>query len=67
MMIKELEFLSAFGMAGHRYGTMLNMIEAGRLAPGRVVSRTVGLDQAGEVLRSMEAYQTLGVVVIDRF
>jgi D-arabinose 1-dehydrogenase-like Zn-dependent alcohol dehydrogenase len=67
MMIRELEFLSAFGMAGQRFGTMLNMIEAGRLDPGKVVSRTVGLAQAGEVLRSMESYGTLGVIVIDQF
>ncbi|HWN36494.1 MAG TPA: alcohol dehydrogenase catalytic domain-containing protein [Pseudonocardia sp.] len=67
MMIKELEFLGAFGMAGQRFATMLNMIEAGRLDPGKVVSGTVSLAQAGGVLRSMESYETLGVVVIDQF
>lgn len=67
MMIRELAFLSAFGMAGRRFGTMLNMIETGRLAPGRIVSHTVCLEQAGAVLRSMENYGTVGVVVIDRF
>lgn len=67
MMIKELEFVSAFGMAGQRFGTMLAMIGAGRLDPGKIVSRTVGLEQAGEVLRSMETFDTVGVVVIDQF
>jgi D-arabinose 1-dehydrogenase-like Zn-dependent alcohol dehydrogenase len=67
MMIKELEFLSAFGMAGQRFGTMLNMIETGRLAPGKVVSGTVALEQAGDVMQSMADYGTVGVVVIDRF
>ena len=67
MMIKELEFLSAFGMAGQRFATMLNMIEAGRLDPGKIVSATVSLEQASEVLRSMGSYDTLGVVVIDQF
>ncbi|WUH98983.1 alcohol dehydrogenase catalytic domain-containing protein [Spirillospora sp. NBC_00431] len=67
MMVRELEFLSAFGMQGQRFGTLLNMIEAGRLDPGRVVSRTVRLDEAGDVLRSMATYDTLGVVVIDEF
>ncbi|MBT2207098.1 zinc-binding dehydrogenase [Actinomadura sp. NEAU-AAG7] len=67
MMVKELEVLGAFGMQGQRFGTMLNMIEAGRLNPGRIVSRTVGLDQVSEVLESMESYGPTGVVVIDRF
>jgi D-arabinose 1-dehydrogenase-like Zn-dependent alcohol dehydrogenase len=67
MMIKELEFLSAFGMAGQRFGTMLNMIETGRLAPGKIVSGTVSLSRAGDVLHAMGSYGTLGVVVIDQF
>ncbi|MED7947876.1 alcohol dehydrogenase catalytic domain-containing protein [Streptomyces sp. BE303] len=67
MMVKELEFVSAFGMQGQRFGTMLNMIAAGRLAPGRIVSRTVGLHEASEVLESLETYGPTGVVVIDSF
>ncbi|MUL80859.1 alcohol dehydrogenase catalytic domain-containing protein [Mycobacterium sp. CBMA247] len=67
MLIKELEFLSAFGMAGQRFGTMLTMIDAGRLNPGEIVSRTVGLEEAGSVLASMQSFSTAGVVVIDRF
>ncbi|ORA26041.1 alcohol dehydrogenase catalytic domain-containing protein [Mycobacterium aquaticum] len=67
MLIKELEFVSAFGMAGHRFSTMLAMIEAGRLDPGAVVSRTVSLAEASSVLKSMQAFGTIGVVVIDRF
>ncbi|WP_406110039.1 alcohol dehydrogenase catalytic domain-containing protein [Kitasatospora purpeofusca] len=67
MMVKELEFLSAFGMQGQRFGTMLNMIAAGRLSPGRIVSRTVGLHEASEVLESLETHGPTGVVVIDTF
>lgn len=67
MMVRELEFLSAFGMAAHRFPAMLSMVEAGRLDPAKVVSSTVGLDGVGGVLESMAAYGTTGVVVIDRF
>jgi threonine dehydrogenase-like Zn-dependent dehydrogenase len=67
MMVKELEFLSAFGMQGQRFGTMLSMIETGRLAPDRIVSRTVGLAEAGSVLADMGPYRTYGVAVIDDF
>ncbi|MEL5955722.1 alcohol dehydrogenase catalytic domain-containing protein [Streptomyces sp. CLV115] len=67
MMVKELEILSAFGMQGQRFGTMLNMIAAGRLNPGRIVTRTVGLHEASGVLESLETYGPTGVVVIDEF
>ena len=67
MMVRELAFLSAFGMAGQRFGTMLAMVEAGRLDPGRIVSATVSLEGASAVLASMENFGTLGVVVIDEF
>ncbi|MFE7113420.1 alcohol dehydrogenase catalytic domain-containing protein [Streptomyces sp. NPDC057575] len=67
MMVKELEILSAFGMQGQRFGTMLNMIAAGRLNPGRLVTRTVGLHEASGVLESLETYGPTGVVVIDDF
>jgi D-arabinose 1-dehydrogenase-like Zn-dependent alcohol dehydrogenase len=67
MIVKELAFLSAFGMAGQRFGTMLAMIDAGRLDPGRVVSATVSLEGCTAVLQSMQSYGTIGVVVIDKF
>ncbi|MCO1576929.1 alcohol dehydrogenase catalytic domain-containing protein [Crossiella sp. SN42] len=67
MMVKELEVLSAFGMQGQRFDTMLTMIESGRLAPDKIVSRTVPLAQAGEVLQAMKSYDTQGVVVINEF
>ncbi|WP_369185490.1 hypothetical protein [Streptomyces sp. Y1] len=43
------------------------MIATGRLAPGRIVTRTVGLHQASAVLESLETYGPTGVVVIDDF
>jgi D-arabinose 1-dehydrogenase-like Zn-dependent alcohol dehydrogenase len=67
MMVKEQQFLSAFGMQGQRFGPMLAMIEAGTLEPGKVVSRTVGLAGASDILEAMGAYETTGVVVIDDF
>jgi D-arabinose 1-dehydrogenase-like Zn-dependent alcohol dehydrogenase len=67
MLVKELEFLSAFGMAAQRFDTMMTMIEWGRLDPGAVVSSTVTLEQAGDVLRDMRTFDTAGVVVIDQF
>jgi hypothetical protein len=37
------KLFGAFGMHGQRFGSMLNMVEAGQLQPGKIVSRTVNL------------------------
>jgi alcohol dehydrogenase len=46
---------------------MLAMVEAGKLRPGKIVSRTVGLDEVNDVFHAMASYDARGVVVIDRF
>jgi hypothetical protein len=46
---------------------MLDMILAGRLDPGRLVGRTVTLEQAADVLVNMNDFPATGVVVIDTF
>jgi alcohol dehydrogenase len=42
-------------MAAVDYPGLLAMISAGRLAPGDLVGRTVGLEQAGEELVAMDS------------
>jgi len=49
------------------YGAMLRLVAAGRLDPGRLVSRTVALEEASGVLASMGRFDTVGFTVIDRF
>ncbi len=64
---KEIELVGSFGMPPHNYEGMLRMVAAGRLDPGRLVTRTVPLEETGTVLESMDGYDTLGFTVIDRF
>ena len=63
----ELEILGSHGMQAFRYRPMLEMIEAGRLRPERLVGKRIGLDDAVEALVGMDRFETLGVTVIDRF
>jgi D-arabinose 1-dehydrogenase-like Zn-dependent alcohol dehydrogenase len=63
----ELTLLGSLGMAPPRYGSLLSLVERGRLRPGALVSRTVPLEEAGAVLASMDDFGTTGVVVIDRY
>ncbi len=63
----ELALLGSHGMQAHRYDAMLAMIASGKLAPQRLVTRTVDLAQSIEVLTGMERSDTPGVAVITDF
>jgi len=54
-------------MQAPRFGALLQMVEAGRLRPGKLVHRTIALEEAGQVLASMDRFATVGVNVIDRY
>ncbi len=64
---KELEILGSHGMQAHRYGAMLDMITAGRLAPSRLVGSRISLAQAPEALMGMDRFQSVGATVITTF
>lgn len=51
----ELEILGSHGMAAHRYPEMLALVESGRLRPDLLVTRRVGLDEAGAALMAMDS------------
>lgn len=63
----ELEIIGSHGLQAHCYAEMLDMIVSGRLAPDRLVQRTVSLDQAAIELASEDLAAAPGVTVIDRF
>ncbi|MBB5784590.1 zinc-dependent alcohol dehydrogenase family protein [Nonomuraea jabiensis] len=49
----ELRLLGSHGMAAHAYPPMLEMIRAGILHPDQLVTRTIGLADAGKALASI--------------
>ncbi|HEY0119023.1 MAG TPA: alcohol dehydrogenase catalytic domain-containing protein [Cellulomonas sp.] len=51
----ELEIYGSHGMAAHQYPAMLADVAAGRLDPGRLVERVVGLDEAAGALAALGA------------
>jgi D-arabinose 1-dehydrogenase-like Zn-dependent alcohol dehydrogenase len=50
---RELELLGSHGMAASAYPEMLALVEAGRLRPGDLVTREIGLDEAPAALAAM--------------
>ena len=64
---KELDLCGSKGMPAQNFPSMLRLVAAGRLDPARLVTKTVPLEEAGDVLASMGDFDTLGFTVIDRF
>ena len=63
----ELEIRGSHGMQAHRYDDMLAMIANGRLAPEKLIGRTIALEESIAALTSMDTFGTTGVTIIDRF
>jgi D-arabinose 1-dehydrogenase-like Zn-dependent alcohol dehydrogenase len=61
----ELQLLGSHGMAAHGYPEMLGLIAAGRLDPRRLVTRELGLDDAGDALA--EVGRRPGIAVVTSF
>lgn len=64
---QELEILGSHGMQAHRYGAMLDMVQSGKLNPGRLVGERISLSDAPEALMGMDKFQSVGATVITRF
>ena len=61
----ELEVLGSHGMAAHAFPQLLELVAAGRLRPDLLVTRQVGLDEAGQALAEMG--QVPGITVVTSF
>jgi alcohol dehydrogenase len=62
---RELEIIGSHGMAAHDYGAMLARVADGTLEPGKLVGRTIGLEEAPAALVAMGEPATLaGMTVI---
>lgn len=63
----ELEIIGSHGIQAFRYGAVFAMIKAGKVQPGKMVGKTISLEEAPEALVNMDKFENLGVTVINRF
>ena len=60
---RELELLGSHGMAAHAYPEMLSFVASGRLDPGSLLTRTIGLDEIPDALVAMGDAPAHGITV----
>ncbi|WP_395657459.1 alcohol dehydrogenase catalytic domain-containing protein [Nocardioides sp.] len=61
----ELDVLGSHGMAAADYPALLAMVEAGTLQPQRLVERTIGLDEAADLLPGFDRATVAGMTIVD--
>jgi alcohol dehydrogenase len=61
---RELELRGVHCMAVGRYDALLRLVTRGAVDPGRLIGRTIGLDEAGAELAAMGDFAQRGVSVI---
>ncbi len=63
----ELEIYGSHGMQAYKYPEMLELISTGKLAPQKLIERTITLEEATSILPKMNEFKHSGVLVINRF
>jgi alcohol dehydrogenase len=63
----ELEILGSHGMQAHRYDAMLRMISSGKLAPEKLIGKTIRLEQSIDALMNMDKFEVNGAIVVTEF
>lgn len=64
---KELEIYGSHGMQAHQYPAILEMMMAGIINPGLLVTRKINLEESLPVLQTMDEFNSPGVTVITDF
>jgi D-arabinose 1-dehydrogenase-like Zn-dependent alcohol dehydrogenase len=67
IVLKEVRIIGSLGMQAPNFARMLQMVESGKLAPGKLVHRRIKLEEASGVLEAMDKYGTVGVTVITQY
>lgn len=63
---RQLTLHGTRGIGANRFSALFDMIAAGRIDPGKLVTGTIPLSGAADALRDMDRFQSAGVKVINK-
>jgi alcohol dehydrogenase len=64
---RELEIYGSHGIQAHKYPQLFEMIESGKVDPGKLIGKKITLEEGAVALTEMDSFPGTGVMVIDRF
>jgi alcohol dehydrogenase len=63
----ELEIIGSHGMQAFKYTDLFAMILSGKLAPQKLIGKTLTLEEACLKLPDMNSFTSTGVMVVNKF
>jgi D-arabinose 1-dehydrogenase-like Zn-dependent alcohol dehydrogenase len=67
IVVKELEVIGSSNMPVSRFPDMMRMVESGMIQPDKMITKTVGLEEAADILYDMAEFKTPGITVLNRW
>ena len=67
IVVKELELIGSSNMPVSRFPDMMRMVESGMLQPEKMITKTVGLEEAAEIIMDMTEFKTPGITVLNKW
>ncbi len=67
IVFKEIQFTGSLALQSFRYPAMLSMVERGRLQPKKLITETIPLEKAFNVIDQMSNFENVGISVINQF
>lgn len=67
ILLNELTLVGSVGMPVPEFRQMLQMVERGKIDPGKLVTKQIALDDINEAFEDMTKYSGFGVSVITKF
>ncbi|MGN7393276.1 alcohol dehydrogenase catalytic domain-containing protein [Peribacillus frigoritolerans] len=67
MIMKELRIIASCGIQSYKFASLIQMIRKGTINPGKMVTQTIGIEGAGQIILDMKAKKNVGVTIIDCF
>jgi threonine dehydrogenase-like Zn-dependent dehydrogenase len=67
MVFRELQIVATIGMAPYRYTSMVPLVSSGRLTPGKMVTREIGLSEVQSIFESMTKSENVGTFVVTNY
>ena len=63
---RQLTLHGMRGLDAARFGSLLDLVDAGRFDPGALVTRRIPLSEVGAALADMDDAPSSGITVVDR-
>lgn len=67
LVMGELEIYGSNGLQPSRYHEIFDMVNTGKLDPGKVISERIGLGELNDELAAMTDFETIGIPVVTEF